>query len=782
MKPLSSLLIYLLLSFVLLTTAITYSNHFQNGFHFDDSHAVENNVYIRNLSNIPLFFKDGTTSSNLPQNQSYRPVVSTTLAIDYWLGNGYNYFYFHLSSFVLFLLQGVLMFFLYKKLYNEAVPTNIGIYAALGGVALYLLHPAIAETINYVIARSDIWSTFGVVLAFVLYLYSPFCRKYYIYFLPLLLGALAKPTTVMFAPIFFFYILFFEEEMSIRDIFLKINHQKLFRLFKKVGPVFIFCLALYLFIDKFTPKTWEPGGSSPLRYLITQPFVITHYFYTLFLPTGLSADTDWNLLTSFKDIRFFIGITFIIVMLYIAWITSSNKTRRPIAFGILWFFLALIPTSSIIPLAEVLNDHRMFFPFIGLIFSVCWTLALIIQWGIAKLNQKGFQYAYVFAFIPLLLLPFYASATYERNKIWKDEESLWYDVTVKSPLNGRGLMNYGLAKMAQGDYKTASVYFERALVMLPTYANIYINMGILKAATGHDDQSSFYFKKGIEYGQNYPDTHFYYAKYLYQKKVYDTAQAELLKVLALSPSHLEARFLLMDTYQKTSQWDKLEKLAIESLKYSPQNQIISRYLEAGRKKEGELEMAQQLAKEKPSALNFLNLSLQYYAAGKFDECIDACKQAITLDPKLAEAYNNMGSAYNLKGEYQKAIPVLEKALAINPGFTLASNNLEVAKKGQLSAASDQSLGIDKSGEARHINKSLEYYNSGRFEQCIAEAKLALKSNPKSDIAYNNLCAAYNSLKEYDKAIMAGEKGIQLNPSNSLLKNNLAAAYQGKKRN
>lgn len=782
MKPLSSLLIYLFLSVVLLTTVITYSNHFQNGFHFDDSHAVENNVYIRNLSNIPLFFKDGTTSSNLPQNQSYRPVVSTTLAIDYWLGNGYNYFYFHLSSFVLFLLQGILMFFLYKKLLDQAMPTNISIYASLGAVSLYLLHPAIAETINYVIARSDIWSTFGVVLAFVLYLYSPFCRRYYIYFLPLLLGSLAKPTTVMFAPIFFFYVLFFEEEMSIRDIFLKINHKRLFNVFKKVAPAFIFCLALYLFIDRFTPKTWEPGGSSPMRYLITQPFVITHYFYTLFLPTGLSADTDWSLLTSVMDIRFFTGVTFIIVMLYIAWTTSSDKTCRPIAFGILWFFLALIPTSSIIPLAEVLNDHRMFFPFIGLLFSVCWTLALILNWGIAKLTQRGFKYAGLIAIIPLLSLPFYAAATYERNKIWKNEESLWYDVTVKSPLNGRGLMNYGLAKMAKGDYKTAAVYFERALKMLPTYANIYVNMGILKAATGHDDQSSSYFKKGVELGQNYPDTHFYYAKYLHQKKVYDTAQSELLQVVALSPSHLEARFLLMDIYQKTSQWNQLEKLAMESFKYSPQNQLISRYLEASRKKEGELEMAQQLAKEQPSALNWLNLSLQYYAAGKFDDCISACKQAIAVNPKLAEAYNNMGSAYNLKGEYEKAIPALEKALALNPRFVLASNNLEVAKKGRLSAANDQSLGINKSAEALHINKSLEYYNSGRFQECIAEARLALKSNPKSDIAYNNLCAAYNSLREYKMAIVAGEQGVKLNPSNALLKNNLAAAYQGYKRN
>jgi hypothetical protein len=44
-------------AFFLLLAA--YSNHFHNAFHFDDSHVIENNLYIRNLRNIPSFFVDG---------------------------------------------------------------------------------------------------------------------------------------------------------------------------------------------------------------------------------------------------------------------------------------------------------------------------------------------------------------------------------------------------------------------------------------------------------------------------------------------------------------------------------------------------------------------------------------------------------------------------------------------------------------------------------------------------------------------------------------------------
>src|ERR1700741_2243687 len=76
----------------------TYANHFHNSFHFDDAHTIENNASIRELRNIPQFFRDATTFSSLPSNQSYRPLVSTLLAIDYRLGGGLQPFWFHVSA------------------------------------------------------------------------------------------------------------------------------------------------------------------------------------------------------------------------------------------------------------------------------------------------------------------------------------------------------------------------------------------------------------------------------------------------------------------------------------------------------------------------------------------------------------------------------------------------------------------------------------------------------------------------------------------------------------
>ena len=55
-------------AFVVICAA--YANHFHNGFHFDDSHTVINNVFIRDLHNTPLFFTDARTFSALARESN----------------------------------------------------------------------------------------------------------------------------------------------------------------------------------------------------------------------------------------------------------------------------------------------------------------------------------------------------------------------------------------------------------------------------------------------------------------------------------------------------------------------------------------------------------------------------------------------------------------------------------------------------------------------------------------------------------------------------------------
>src|SRR5215218_2047381 len=97
-----------------LVFAAAYSNSLENAFSFDDWHTVEQNLFIRDLRNVPRFFTDARTFSALPSNQSYRPLVTTTLAIDHRIG-GLDPFWFHVDSFALFFLQCSLMLFVFQR-------------------------------------------------------------------------------------------------------------------------------------------------------------------------------------------------------------------------------------------------------------------------------------------------------------------------------------------------------------------------------------------------------------------------------------------------------------------------------------------------------------------------------------------------------------------------------------------------------------------------------------------------------------------------------------------
>src|SRR5438105_6316891 len=176
---------------LLIALVAAYANHFHNSFHFDDAHTIETNASIRELRNIPLFFHDATTFSSLPSNQSYRPLVSTLLAIDYRLG-GMQPFWFHLSIFALFVALTLLLAFVVHCLLERTTTSSANCWIAFIAAAWYGLHPANADTVNYIIASAEVISTLGVIASVAVYLAFPQLRRPYVRVLPATTAVLAQ--------------------------------------------------------------------------------------------------------------------------------------------------------------------------------------------------------------------------------------------------------------------------------------------------------------------------------------------------------------------------------------------------------------------------------------------------------------------------------------------------------------------------------------------------------------------------------------------------------------
>jgi tetratricopeptide (TPR) repeat protein len=617
---------------ILLITFLVYENHFNNTFHFDDFHTIVDNLYIRDIKNIPSFFSNAQTTSTLPANQAYRPGLTTLNAIDFYLAGKPTPepFMFHVNIFLCFLILGILCYFIFLHLLQNSLKNCQNTNFALFATAWFLLHTANAETINYIIARSDSFSTLTIALSFVLYFYFPKSHKFYLYFLPSFLGFFVKELTMMFIPLLGVYKLLFEQKLSVKQWF----SSKFFTVFKQVALPLLLSITLFLFSRTKTPTQWDSGGAGMLQYLFTQPFVMFHYAYNFVLPINLVVDSDWNIIP-FRDDRVLAGLLFVLGLLIVAYKCSFNLKNRPITFGILWFFIALLPTSSIFSFAEVLNDHRTFFPYIGL-FIACSTYFRNIIVELRLIEKTTSKWAIITA--GCIFLTIHGYGTRQRNKIWATEELLWQECTIKAPNNGRGWMNYGLALMQKGDYINAIFCFQRTLTILPSYAYGYINMGIAKGALGDKIIAEANFKKGIELNPSVPEAYNYYAQFLLKTGRIDEAKQILQKGLSLSKNHQ----ILLNTQL--------------SLKLRPIG-VVKR------------------AKVNPTPENYLNLSLEYYNKRDFQRCINAANEALKLRPNYDLAYNNICAAYNRLGDFEKAIKIGEKGLKINPNNQLLSGNL-----------------------------------------------------------------------------------------------------------
>jgi tetratricopeptide (TPR) repeat protein len=279
-----------------------------------------------------------------------------------------------------------------------------------------------------------------------------------------------------------------------------------------------------------------------------------------------------------------------------------------------------------------MNDHRTFLPYIGLIIAAAGAVSLI---GQRRWSHRG-AITVAGSFAIALFLCGNAYATYQRNKVCRNNESLWHDVVAKSPGNSRGLMNYGNTLMKKGDYTGALDYFHRAKLIAPRYSTLFVNIAIAEGANGQVAQANRDFEEGLRLASANPESHTYYARWLLEHSRPAEALRLAAKAVEIGPADIMARDLLLEA---------------------------------------------RIAAGRPAnAAFYLRQSLEYYQAERYEDSIAACRMALSLQANYAEAWNNIGAASNQLGRYQQAAEACEKALRLKPGYELAANNLRFAQQ------------------------------------------------------------------------------------------------------
>src|SRR5439155_14726982 len=261
-------------------------------------------------------------------------------------------------------------------------------------------------------------------------------------------------------------------------------------------------------------------------------------------------------------------------MCVLMWRTSKRPSTRISTFGIAWFWIALIPSSTIFPLAEVANDLRIFFPFMGLSLAAVSWIFQTLEHGAARRGRV--QAAALASVLAVAVLAAHAVGTHQRNRVWRSEETLWADVVKKSPTNGRGKMNYGLTQMERGRYRRARELFLEAEKLTPNYAALEVNLAIVENALGNAAAADSHFTLALTLNPEHPRPHRFYAEWLIQQGRAGEAIPHLEYAIHLSPADIEARHLLMGVYAARAS-PRLVPLALQTLSFASTDTIAQHY-------------------------------------------------------------------------------------------------------------------------------------------------------------------------------------------------------------
>ncbi|HET7377608.1 MAG TPA: tetratricopeptide repeat protein, partial [Anaerolineae bacterium] len=217
-------------------------------------------------------------------------------------------------------------------------------------------------------------------------------------------------------------------------------------------------------------------------YAKNQFGAIAHYLRLTFWPDTLCIDYGWQvspLPRSWKAI----GVVLVVGLAAATVWALANVP--PLGFLGAWFFLTLAPTSSVVPIQDMVAERRMYLPLAAVL-----TLTVIAAWnGLSTLSRrfKLRPTTLRWAFFTLLAGAL-AWRTGQRNQDYRSEIAIWTDTTRQRPQNGRAWSNLGASYFKARQFDSAVTCLERAIELLPTYSwargIAYANLGNVRFAQG----------------------------------------------------------------------------------------------------------------------------------------------------------------------------------------------------------------------------------------------------------------------------------------------------------
>ncbi len=450
--------------FIAVLVFALYGEVLRYGFVWDDQYLVDYDERIRSID-IPRFF-----SQYFFRGDYYRPLTLLSLSID-WFLYGKNPAGFHLTNILLHICVSIVLLVVFRMIIGD-------VSALLAGAVVFAVHPVHVENIAFISARSDILVALFYLLSFASYLCfreRPGLSRY----------AWLSASLVSYA------LSLFSKEMAITLPVILILFDALNR--KKIEKPGIYALFVFVFVVWFVMRYGALGeivGAAESHGLnrMLVPGSLWTYVELMLLPVNGQVLYLLPPPKNFFSPEVMWPLSGILVLLAVG--RLMYRKNPDLGFGILFFFVTLLPVSNIVPLHPPVAERFAYLPSVG--------FALILMGCATRLRMSGMPGRKVL--LVGIAVPYIALLSWigVRNlSHWKDNITLWESVEREYPGSPTVMWNLAQSYFDSDLYANAIPLYRKLLVRDSSNVGVLRNLGESYLRQGKGDSAEIVFTRLI---------------------------------------------------------------------------------------------------------------------------------------------------------------------------------------------------------------------------------------------------------------------------------------------
>jgi len=362
--------------------------------------------------------------------------------------------------------------------------------------------------------------------------------------------------------------------------------------------------------------------------LLEVPYGVFFLFNKLIVPWPLSPLYP-TLKEAIPGLNAVFWIPGILVLLVTLLSLRFFQRQRELLFGLLFFWISLIPIAGMLYLGHSPFDHYLYLPMLGIILVLvygaiklyCWTRSNGRHLVACALLMFSFFYC-----LGLVLL------TAQRVKVWRSDLSLWKQAVVYYP-GQISCFKYGIALAKQNDTVEAIKAWQHSLAF-QGHADTHFNLGMSWEKIGQSRRALSSYSQAITLRPGFIDAMLNRGNLLFRLHEYSAALADFNRILVQNSSQASGHF--------------------------GRGAVLSA-LNRGR--EGDQDYRSALAGNSQMVEAWVGLSLNASKRGEFSVALNYLDQALQLRPNEGELYFQRGLILLKVPDESGAVNAFERALA-----------------------------------------------------------------------------------------------------------------------